>query len=179
QGEKKHYPWVTTILDSQQYVNVKTGKFTTATLGSLGIESYLGTAFIALNGAERDNAGSLILNGNNLPIVGIAQSWVPGAVDYSSSAAVTRAFVKQLTSSNVAESPLIKVDEEDRDGIKTYVMNGEVSVNNVKIVCYGLAFVFEEHAASVILLYDPKDKEALSTANEIIKSIKPVKEDSF
>src|SRR5690606_5413958 len=68
QGEKKHYPWVTTILDSQQYVNVKTGKFTTATLGSLGIESYLGTAFIALNGAERDNAGSLILNGNNLPI---------------------------------------------------------------------------------------------------------------
>ncbi len=173
-GERRHRPWVLTVLDSQQYVNPKTGEFPTAPIGSLGIQSLLGTAFLSLTGAESDRATSLVLQGDNIPVVGVAQLWIPSNVDYSTPAAVTEAFVKQLTASNIAQNPLIKIEETTKDGQKIYTMVGEVFVTDRKVTCQGIAVIFEDRASSIILLFDPEDKTTAELAKKILESVKPV-----
>lgn len=170
-GEKKHEPWVLSMLDSQQYVDLKTGKFKTAPIGALGIQSILGSAFIALDGTEPDKATNLVLQGDNVPVVGAAQTWTPDAVDYSNAESVQKAFTKQIIDSNVAQLPQLSVKETTKDGQKVYVVNGFVTVFSKKINVEGRAFVFPDHASSVILIFDPEDKDSAGTAAQILDSL--------
>lgn len=177
EGLKGHLPAILTILDSQRYLDPTTNQFKSGPIGGLGIETTLGSGFWAPNGADNETATTLVLQGNNIPIAGAAQLWLPSDVDYSNAVSVQKAFAKQLSSTNVASNPNITVKESTRGDIKTYEMTGEVTVNLQKIECVGVAFVFGREAVSILAVYDPKNPEQAAIAKAIINNAKSTRQD--
>ena len=55
-------------------------------------------------------------------------------------------------------------------------MTGEVYLNGQKVVCEGLAFVFDKTASSLVLLYDAEDTEAAKIAKDVLTSATVVEE---
>ncbi len=173
-GEKKHLPWVLSILDSQRYISSETGKYLSAPIGSLGVETTLGTGFFPLNGGSPERATTFVLEGENIPVVGAAQLWIPANVDYSNAASVEKAFAGQLTASGIAVDPRLEVKEAKRGDTKTYEMSGQITVEKQIVQVLGVAFVFERQATSITVIFDPKDPDQVGVAQEIIESAKSI-----
>lgn len=175
EGERKFQPWVENILDSQQYVEPTTGEFPSGPVGGLPVHTYLGPAFLSFSGAPTERATTVAIQGTNIPVAAVAEEWLPERIDYSNPAQVNAAFTKQVSGTGIAINPEIAVEETEVEGQKVFQMNGTVFINQVKIACSGIAMVFPDRAVSIVVVYDPNDKEATATASKIVKNAKPIK----
>lgn len=173
-GEKQHFGWILAILDSQRYIDLQTKSFKSTKIGSLGVETRLGSGFFPLNGVDPERATTFVLEGENIPVVGAAQLWLPSNVDYSNALSVEKAFAGQLTSSGIAVDPKLKVEESKRGETKTYELSGQITVERKFVQVLGVAFVFDRQATSLTVIFDPEDKDQAAIAKEIIESAKAV-----
>ncbi|MDI9638854.1 hypothetical protein QPK87_28400 [Kamptonema cortianum] len=169
-SSRSQQPLLERILGSVVYVDPATGDFPVRELGVLGLKSLLGHAFLPDTAVPVERATSLLLQGENLPIVASAGMFSPSELDSSTPEKLKEGIGRWFGKTAQGDSVSIDLTPVEREGAKAYQLDGTIRKSGLTLKMTGIALVRPELTRVVIIWLDGSE-DGMALAQRIVRTV--------
>lgn len=159
------------LLGSITYVDPATGDYHSGPIGGLGLSSYLGGAFLPTQDMPREDARSLVLDGESFPVRALGTVWSREEVIFEDADLFKEALTKWLTGFVQGSRVQVELKQSTAEHGLKYEIAGSLLVQGALVQIQGVALTNQEEARAVIAVIDPKVAGSEAFAKRLISSV--------